>query len=56
MAEGRANLGIAHRLGLSERTIETHVGNIITKLGLADSAEDNRRVLAVLTFLGHRTS
>lgn len=54
MAEGRTNRGIARRLWLSDRTIETHVGNIVAKLGLEESEEDHRRVLAVLTFLGHR--
>jgi DNA-binding NarL/FixJ family response regulator len=57
MAEGRTNLGIARRLWLTERTVETHVGNIIAKLGLATPAdEDHRRVLAVLTFLGRRVA
>jgi DNA-binding NarL/FixJ family response regulator len=54
MAEGRTNVGIARRLWLTERTIETHVTSILTKLGLATSVEDHRRVLAVLTFLNHR--
>jgi len=54
MAEGRTNLGIAHRLFLSERTVESHVASILTKLGIADSDEDHRRVLAVVTYL--RTS
>ncbi|GAA4048663.1 response regulator [Nonomuraea soli] len=51
MAEGRTNVGIARRLWLTERTVETHVGNILTKLGLADGKEDHRRVLAVLAYL-----
>jgi DNA-binding NarL/FixJ family response regulator len=51
MAEGRTNLGIARRLWLTDRTIETHVSSIMAKLGLADSDEDHRRVLAVLTWL-----
>jgi DNA-binding NarL/FixJ family response regulator len=51
MAEGRTNHGIAKRLWLTERTVETHVSSIIAKLGLADGAEDHRRVLAVLTWL-----
>ena len=52
MAEGRSNQGIAERLFLSDRTIETHVSRIFTKLDLAEvGAEDNRRVLAVLTYL-----
>jgi DNA-binding NarL/FixJ family response regulator len=54
MAEGRTNLGIARRLWLTERTVETHVANILTKLGLAASDEDHRRVLAVVAFLEAR--
>lgn len=52
MAEGRSNTAIAARLWLTERTIETHVRNILTKLDLADNDDDNRRVLAVLRYLG----
>ncbi len=52
MAEGRTNVGIARRLWLTERTVETHVGSILAKLGLATSDEDHRRVLAVLLYLG----
>jgi len=55
MAEGRTNIGIARRLWLTDRTIETHITNILIKLGLGSSDEDHRRVLAVLTFLSHRT-
>ncbi len=51
MAQGLANTGIAKRLWLSARTVETHVTNIMVKLGLDENADDNRRVLAVLTFL-----
>jgi len=51
MAEGRTNLGIARRLWLTERTVETHVGSIMAKLGLASGDEHNRRVLAVLAYL-----
>jgi len=56
MAEGRTNVGIARRLWVSERTVETHVANIMIKLGLESSDEDHRRVLAVLSFLGHGPS
>ena len=52
MAEGRTNAGIAHRLFLTERTVETHVASIMSKLGLAESAHEHRRVLAVLAWLG----
>ncbi len=52
MAEGRSNTAIAGRLWLTERTVETHVRNILTKLDLADNDDDNRRVLAVLRYLG----
>jgi DNA-binding NarL/FixJ family response regulator len=51
MAEGRTNVGIARRLWLTDRTVETHIGSIIAKLGLAASDEDHRRVLAVLVYL-----
>jgi DNA-binding NarL/FixJ family response regulator len=55
MAEGRTNVGIARRLWLTDRTVETHVGSILAKLGLANSDEDHRRVLAVLLYLGSST-
>ncbi|MFB9709936.1 response regulator [Streptosporangium sandarakinum] len=51
MAEGRTNVGIARRLWLTGRTVETHVSSILAKLGLAGSEEDHRRVLAVLLYL-----
>ena len=54
MAEGRTNAGIAQRLFLTDRTVETHVASIMTKLDLRESATENRRVLAVLTWLGVR--
>ena len=56
MAEGRTNTGIGRKLWLSDRTVETHVGSILAKLGIDDNDEDHRRVLAVLTFLGQRRS
>jgi DNA-binding NarL/FixJ family response regulator len=51
MAEGHANAGIARRLWLSDRTVETHVSSIMAKLGLATDDESHRRVLAVLAHL-----
>jgi DNA-binding NarL/FixJ family response regulator len=51
MAEGRSNQGIADRLVLELRTVEGHVGQIFSKLGLEPSGDDHRRVLAVLTAL-----
>jgi len=52
MAEGRSNQAIAERLVVTERAVEKHVTNIFGKLGLPAAAEDHRRVLAVLAFLG----
>ncbi len=54
MAEGRSNAGIAERLFLAEKTVEGYVGAIFGKLGLEAAADDHRRVLAVLTYLGER--
>jgi DNA-binding NarL/FixJ family response regulator len=51
MAEGRTNAGIARRLWLTEKTVETHIRAILMKLGLQVSNDDHRRVLAVLTYL-----
>jgi DNA-binding NarL/FixJ family response regulator len=51
MAEGRSNQAIAAQLWMSPKTVETHVGAIFTKLGLAPAAENHRRILAVLAFL-----
>jgi DNA-binding NarL/FixJ family response regulator len=51
MAEGRSNSAISGILYLSERTVESHVGTIFRKLGLTDTPDDHRRVLAVIAFL-----
>jgi DNA-binding NarL/FixJ family response regulator len=51
MAEGRSNLGIAGVLHLSVKTVETHVEHVFDKLGIAPSAGEHRRVLAVLELL-----
>jgi len=51
MAEGRSNAAIAGILVVSDRSVEKHVGNIFSKLGLAPSDADHRRVLAVLRYL-----
>jgi DNA-binding NarL/FixJ family response regulator len=51
MAEGRSNGAIAAALVVSERAVEKHVSNIFSKLGLAPSDADHRRVLAVLRYL-----
>jgi DNA-binding NarL/FixJ family response regulator len=52
MAQGRSNHAIAERLYLGLKTVETHVNAIFTKLDLDPASGDNRRVLAVLTWLG----
>jgi len=52
MAEGRSNAGIAAGLVVSGGAVEKHVASIFAKLGLPPSEGDNRRVLAVLQYLG----
>jgi DNA-binding NarL/FixJ family response regulator len=54
MAEGRSNAGIARRLWVTEGTVEKHVRSILTKLSLAETDDDHRRVLAVLAYLDAR--
>ena len=51
MAEGRSNQGICRTLWLSPKTVETHIRGAFAKLGIREAPEDNRRVLAVLTYL-----
>jgi DNA-binding NarL/FixJ family response regulator len=51
IAEGRSNDSIASRLGISPKTLETHIGTIYSKLGLEPTEGDHRRVLAVLSYL-----
>jgi len=54
MAEGLSNAGIASKLWVTEGTIEKHVHSIFRKLHLPETAENHRRVLAVITFLEGR--
>ncbi len=51
MAQGRSNSGLSSELFLSTKTVEAHVRSIFTKLDLPVTADDHRRVLAVLAFL-----
>jgi len=51
MAEGRSNHAIAAELVISDRAVEKHVTSIFGKLNLSSTADDHRRVLAVLAFL-----
>ena len=51
IAEGLTDSGIAERLWLTRKTVETHIRHILSKLNLPTDASYNRRVLAVLTYL-----
>jgi DNA-binding NarL/FixJ family response regulator len=51
IAQGRSNQGICEALWLSPKTVETHIHSLFRKLALEDVPQDNRRVLAALTFL-----
>jgi DNA-binding NarL/FixJ family response regulator len=52
MAQGHTNAAIAERLGLSDSGVEKHVHNVFSKLGLPQTSQHHRRVLAVLAYLG----
>jgi DNA-binding NarL/FixJ family response regulator len=52
MAEGRSNAAIAQQLVITERAVAKHTASIFLRLGLQPSDDDNRRVLAVLAYLG----
>lgn len=52
LAEGLSNKAIASQLFVTDRTVEWHVSSVFDKLGLAQSLDHHRRVLAVLTYLG----
>jgi DNA-binding NarL/FixJ family response regulator len=52
MAEGRSNAAIGQRLFITEKAVSKHAAGIFAKLDLAPSEDDNRRVLAVLAYLG----
>ncbi len=51
MAEGRSNAAIAARMFVTEKAVSKHTNSIFTRLGLEQSEDDNRRVLAVLAYL-----
>lgn len=51
VAEGLTNRAIAARLFVSDRTVEAHIARVFGKLGLVESAEQHRRVLAVVAYL-----
>jgi len=51
MAEGRTNAAIAGKLFVTEKAVGKHINNVFRKLDLAESTDDNRRVLAVLAYL-----
>jgi DNA-binding NarL/FixJ family response regulator len=52
MAEGRSNAAIGQQLVITERAVAKHTASIFLRLGLQPSEDDNRRVLAVLAYLG----
>ncbi|MHB8512296.1 MAG: response regulator [Actinomycetota bacterium] len=56
IAEGRSNAAICKQLYISSKTLERHISSIFLKLGLDETPDEHRRVLAVLTYLGTSSS
>ncbi len=56
MAQGKSNAAISKALGISERAVEKHSNSIFSKLGLSEEQDLNRRVKAVLVYLGAQPS
>ena len=55
VAEGYSNKAVAERLFVTDRTVEAHLAQVFSRLGIEESPESHRRVLAVLTFPPHLT-
>ncbi|MEV0238086.1 LuxR C-terminal-related transcriptional regulator [Nonomuraea sp. NPDC050786] len=51
IAEGRSNSAVARALSITEAAVGKHVASLFAKLELPETADDNRRVLAVLAYL-----
>jgi DNA-binding NarL/FixJ family response regulator len=51
MAEGRSNMAIAQAMFVTEKAVSKHANSVFNGLGLPQSEDDNRRVLAVLAYL-----
>jgi len=56
IAEGRSNLAVARALGITPKAVVRHVSNIYDLLGLTESDDDHRRVIAVLQWLSAKAS
>ncbi|HEV2427916.1 MAG TPA: LuxR C-terminal-related transcriptional regulator, partial [Acidimicrobiales bacterium] len=54
--QGKSNAAISKALGISERAVEKHSNSIFSKLGLSEEQDLNRRVKAVLVYLGAQPS
>lgn len=54
VTEGHSNATIAAQLFVTEAAVDKHIGNIFSKLGLPPNEDQNRRVVAVLTYLDGR--
>ncbi|EWC62352.1 putative two-component system response regulator [Actinokineospora spheciospongiae] len=55
LSRGCSNLAIGERLRVMPKTVEAHVRSVFAKLDLEPRADEHRRVLAAVTYLGHRS-